>query len=100
MVRWEFKHPTPFIRSREFLWQEGHTAFARRSEAEVEVNQIQDLYAGIYEELLAVPVCKVSARAWCLSSMKLSGRLRLGQRQQTDGTLCTCEELPAVAFTR
>eukprot|EP00891_Asterochloris_glomerata_P006360 jgi/Astpho2/6360/fgenesh1_pm.00091_%23_8_t len=58
VVRWEFKHPTPFIRSREFLWQEGHTAFAQRSEAEVEVNQIQDLYAGIYEELLAVPVCK------------------------------------------
>jgi hypothetical protein len=27
-VRWEFKYPTPFIRSREFLWQEGHTAFA------------------------------------------------------------------------
>ena len=25
VVRWEFKHPTPFIRSREFLWQEGHT---------------------------------------------------------------------------
>jgi len=25
-VRWEFKHPTPFIRTREFLWQEGHTA--------------------------------------------------------------------------
>ena len=28
VVRWEFKYPTPFIRSREFLWQEGHTAFA------------------------------------------------------------------------
>lgn len=26
VVRWEFKHPTPFIRTREFLWQEGHTA--------------------------------------------------------------------------
>lgn len=30
VVRWEFKHPTPFIRSREFLWQEGHTAFATK----------------------------------------------------------------------
>ena len=30
VVRWEFKHPTPFIRTREFLWQEGHTAFATR----------------------------------------------------------------------
>ena len=27
-MRWEFKHPTPFLRTREFLWQEGHTAFA------------------------------------------------------------------------
>jgi hypothetical protein len=31
VVRWEFKHPTPFIRTREFLWQEGHTAFATRA---------------------------------------------------------------------
>lgn len=30
VVRWEFKYPTPFIRSREFLWQEGHTAFATK----------------------------------------------------------------------
>ena len=28
VVRWEFKHPTPFLRTREFLWQEGHTAWA------------------------------------------------------------------------
>ena len=48
-------------RSREFLWQEGHTAFATKAEAEAEVRQIQDLYAGIYEYLLAVPVCKVGA---------------------------------------
>eukprot|EP01006_Ploeotia_vitrea_P053069 TRINITY_DN67753_c0_g1_i2.p1 TRINITY_DN67753_c0_g1~~TRINITY_DN67753_c0_g1_i2.p1 ORF type:complete len:565 (-),score=298.64 TRINITY_DN67753_c0_g1_i2:47-1603(-) len=58
VVRWEFKHPTPFIRSREFLWQEGHTAHATLKEAEVEVLQILDLYAAIYEELLAVPVVK------------------------------------------
>ena len=31
MVRWEFKNPTPFIRTREFLWQEGHTAFATKA---------------------------------------------------------------------
>ena len=35
--RWEFKHPQPFLRTREFLWQEGHTAFATREEAVVEV---------------------------------------------------------------
>ena len=60
VVRWEFKHPTPFIRSREFLWQEGHHAFATRQEAERETYQMLDLYAGVYEHLLAVPVCKVS----------------------------------------
>ena len=61
VVRWEFKHPTPFIRSREFLWQEGHTAFATRAESDAEVLQILDLYAGVYQHLLAVPVCKVGA---------------------------------------
>lgn len=44
VVRWEFKHPTPFIRSREFLWQEGHTAFANQGEAEAEVYRILELY--------------------------------------------------------
>ncbi|KAL4441883.1 hypothetical protein ABPG77_003799 [Micractinium sp. CCAP 211/92] len=58
VVRWEFKHPTPFIRSREFLWQEGHTCFATKEEADEEVYQILDLYRRVYEELLAVPVCK------------------------------------------
>jgi prolyl-tRNA synthetase len=56
VVRWEFKHPTPFIRSREFLWQEGHTAFAGKAEADAEVRRILELYRRVYEELLAVPV--------------------------------------------
>lgn len=58
VVRWEFKHPMPFIRSREFLWQEGHTAHMTEEEAGVEVLQILDHYGAIYEELLAVPVVK------------------------------------------
>eukprot|EP01025_Chloroclados_australasicus_P066364 TRINITY_DN9135_c0_g1_i2.p1 TRINITY_DN9135_c0_g1~~TRINITY_DN9135_c0_g1_i2.p1 ORF type:complete len:737 (+),score=106.99 TRINITY_DN9135_c0_g1_i2:128-2338(+) len=58
VVRWEFKHPTPFIRSREFLWQEGHTAFATKEEADKEVLDILDLYARVYEELMAVPVMR------------------------------------------
>ncbi|MCD9643449.1 hypothetical protein HAX54_030917 [Datura stramonium] len=37
VVRWEFSNPTPFIRSREFLWQEGHTAFATKEESDAEV---------------------------------------------------------------
>ncbi|XP_036210571.1 bifunctional glutamate/proline--tRNA ligase isoform X3 [Myotis myotis] len=58
VVRWEFKHPQPFLRTREFLWQEGHSAFATFEEAATEVLQILDLYAQVYEELLAIPVVK------------------------------------------
>lgn len=73
VVRWEFKQPTPFLRTREFLWQEGHTAFAEKvqiqllshavfslssnqPEADVEVRQILELYRKVYEDILAVPV--------------------------------------------
>ncbi|XP_054718343.1 bifunctional glutamate/proline--tRNA ligase-like [Uloborus diversus] len=58
VVRWEFRNPQPFIRTREFLWQEGHTAFATKEEAENEVYTILDLYAQIYENLLAIPIIK------------------------------------------
>ncbi|EDR22941.1 prolyl-tRNA synthetase, putative [Entamoeba dispar SAW760] len=58
VVRWEFSHPYPFIRTREFLWQEGHTAFATQIEAEKECHQILELYASVYEDLLAVPVIR------------------------------------------
>jgi hypothetical protein len=87
VVRWEFKKPTPFIRSREFLWQvirffcvspylhctltahymllvmvvaeqEGHTAFSTKKEADIEVLDILNLYMRVYEELLAVPVVR------------------------------------------
>ena len=56
VVRWEFKHPTPFIRSREFLWQEGHTAHATKKACDEEVRTILDLYRQVYEDMLAVPV--------------------------------------------
>lgn len=58
VVRWEFKDPTPFIRTREFLWQEGHTAFATKKEADEEVAQILEFYAQVYEYLLAIPVVR------------------------------------------
>ena len=58
VVRWEFKHPQPFLRTREFLWQEGHTAHLTEEGAREEVLKILDYYAMIYEELLAVPVVK------------------------------------------
>lgn len=37
VVRWEFKQPTPFLRTREFLWQEGHSAFEKKEDADAEV---------------------------------------------------------------
>lgn len=58
LQRWEFKHPQPFLRTREFLWQEGHTAYATQEEATTEVSTILDLYARIYTDLLAIPVVK------------------------------------------
>jgi prolyl-tRNA synthetase len=58
VVRWEAKQTTPFLRAREFLWQEGHTAHLTEELAGVEVRQILELYAGVYEELLAVPVVR------------------------------------------
>ncbi|KAF8621767.1 hypothetical protein AX15_007505 [Amanita polypyramis BW_CC] len=56
VVRWEFKNPQPFLRTREFLWQEGHTAHLTKAEADAEVLHILDLYRQVYEDLLAVPV--------------------------------------------
>jgi len=56
VVRWEFKDPTPFLRSREFLWQEGHTAHVSNEDADATVRQALELYRRVYEELLAVPV--------------------------------------------
>lgn len=58
VVRWEFKHPTPFIRTREFLWQEGHTAHATREEAVEMVETILDYYASTYKDIMAIPVVK------------------------------------------
>ncbi|MEM3684399.1 MAG: proline--tRNA ligase [Conexivisphaerales archaeon] len=55
VIRWEFKHPTPFLRSREFLWNEGHTVYATREEAEAERDVILGIYAKITKEYLALP---------------------------------------------
>ena len=57
-MRWEFKDATPFLRSREFLWQEGHTAHVSYDESQKRVLSILELYRQVYEDLLAVPVVK------------------------------------------
>ena len=57
VVRWE-KETRPFLRSREFLWQEGHTAHATAEDAEARTQQMLNLYADFCEEVLAIPVIK------------------------------------------
>ncbi len=57
VVRWE-KETRPFLRSREFLWQEGHTAHATAEEAEERTIRMLDIYAKFCEEYLAIPVIK------------------------------------------
>ena len=57
VVRWE-KTTRPFLRSREFLWQEGHTAHATAEEAEARTIQMLDVYANFCEEVLAIPVVR------------------------------------------
>lgn len=57
VVRWE-KETRPFLRSREFLWQEGHTAHATLEEAEERTIQMLNVYADFCEKILAIPVIK------------------------------------------
>ncbi|MGM9877540.1 MAG: proline--tRNA ligase [Bacilli bacterium] len=55
VVRWE-KETRPFLRSREFLWQEGHTVHSTKEEAEAETNRMLDIYKEFFEKYLAIPV--------------------------------------------
>ncbi len=55
VVRWEFKHATPFLRTREFLWQEGHSAYASKEEALKDKKSVLDAYQEICEDRMALP---------------------------------------------
>lgn len=57
VVRWE-KTTRPFLRTTEFLWQEGHTIHATKEEAEAETIQMLNVYADHAEEMLAMPVIR------------------------------------------
>ena len=57
VVRWE-KETRPFLRSREFLWQEGHTIHASFEDAEERTVMMLNLYADFCEQVLAIPVIK------------------------------------------
>lgn len=57
VLRWE-KETRPFLRSREFLWQEGHTIHSTEQEAKERTLQMLEIYARVIEDLLAIPVIK------------------------------------------
>src|SRR6202171_5543055 len=57
VVRWELR-PRMFLRTSEFLWQEGHTAHATHEEALEEVLRILEIYAEVAEDVMAMPVIK------------------------------------------
>jgi prolyl-tRNA synthetase len=71
VVRWE-KVTRPFLRTTEFLWQEGHTAHETLEEAERETRMILDLYAELAQTVLAMPVVKGQKS----ESEKFAGALR------------------------
>ena len=57
VLRWE-KETRPFLRSREFLWQEGHTIHSTEQEAKERTLQMLEIYTRVIEDLLAIPVVK------------------------------------------
>ena len=57
VVRWEMRTRL-FLRTAEFLWQEGHTAHATKQEAVVEAEQMQEVYRDVVENFMAIPVVK------------------------------------------
>src|ERR1700752_4652023 len=83
VVRWE-KVTRPFLRTTEFLWQEGHTAHETEAEAEAETRMILDMYAEVCESVLAVPVVKGrksesekfagAARTYSIEALMADGR--------------------------
>jgi prolyl-tRNA synthetase len=71
IVRWELR-TRMFLRTTEFLWQEGHTAHATHEEAQAEVLRMLDVYAEVAEDVMAMPVIK----GMKTQSEKFAGALR------------------------
>jgi prolyl-tRNA synthetase len=71
IIRWELR-TRMFLRTTEFLWQEGHTAHASHEEAETEVLRMLDVYAEVAEDVMAMPVVK----GMKTKSEKFAGALR------------------------
>ena len=83
VVRWEMRTRL-FLRTAEFLWQEGHTAHATKAEAVAETTQMNNVYAQFAEEFMAMPVVKGSKTAserfagaeetFCIEAMMQDGK--------------------------
>lgn len=58
VVRWEFKHPTPFLRTREFLWCEGHNAYKNEEEAMKDKDKVLNAFEEVQEKYMALPGIK------------------------------------------
>jgi prolyl-tRNA synthetase len=56
IIRWEVKQTRPFLRTREFLWQEGHCAFANKKDAQDNQEEMIQEYKRLIEDLLAIPL--------------------------------------------
>ncbi len=87
VVRWEMR-PRLFLRTAEFLWQEGHTAHQTRREAEEEVFRMLDTYADFAENVAAVPVIKGRKSesekfAGALNSYSIEAMMRDGRALQS-----------------
>lgn len=55
IVRWEFKHATPFLRTREFLWNEGHNVYANEEKAHEDRDKVLGIYKEVLEDWMALP---------------------------------------------
>src|SRR6185295_17513569 len=83
IVRWEMRTRL-FLRTMEFLWQEGHTAHETAEEAEIETRRMLDVYAEFAENVLAIPVIKGEKteserfagadRTYCIEAMMQDGK--------------------------
>jgi prolyl-tRNA synthetase len=96
VVRWEFKNPTPFLRTREFLWQEGHTAHATLADAEAEAHEALDLYRDIYRDLLAIPVIQASPEPTVRDNWNMERPYRV---VCTQGNKTKCEKFGGALYS-
>ena len=88
VMRWEMR-TRPFLRTSEFLWQEGHTAFATREEAEQDAQKMVKVYAKFAEDWLSIPVVQgvkseTERFAGALDTYTIEAMMQDGKALQSD----------------